>query len=241
MRQLEHLRPFIPNWRCLCCGALAALAAWLFTQLAVVHGLEEWMLDGCFHSRGRRPTQAKVVIVGLDEYSLDEVHKPLAFISPELASVVTYLKQRGAAAIGIDLIDPEALDDLDDLREGKPGDATKLGQAVFDAGNVVLAVGKTGGGWIKPLHAWRLKSYMSPDPTDLGFTNATEDPDHFARRQQLYDPDGDSACYHIALALLARATHKDPAWSGSALSLGGEPIPLDDEQMMRINYVGPPG
>src|SRR5262249_22679582 len=155
------------NWRSPLCGALAAVAAWLLAQAYVMRGLENWMLDGCFDFRGTRPSAARVLIVGLDDVSLNELRKPLCFLSPELAEALRYLKNRRAAAVGIDLVVPDVLDALDDLQAGRPGDASTLGQAVQESGNVVLAEWKSRDGWLRPLSAWRLKSYLNPEATDL--------------------------------------------------------------------------
>jgi adenylate cyclase len=222
-------------------GLLCGLAAWLVTRLAVIHGLEEWMLDGCFFHRGPRPSAARVVLIGLDEASLDELHKPLAFASPELARVVSYAKEQGAAALGLDLIVPASMSGLADLQEGKVGDPKRLGQAISDAGNVVLAQWKAEGRWLLPLPQWRWKHELQPEPTDLAFVDVSEDPDQFIRRQLLIARDGDEPVYQFALALFARARGAPPKWDGSRLSVGDEAIPLDDRQQLRINFVGPPG
>lgn len=229
------------SWRGPCVGLVCGLLSWLLVQPAMVRGLEEWMLDGCFYFRGPRPSQTKPILIGLDEASLDDLHKPLAFISPELAEIVTYAKRQGASAIGLDVIVPESLGGLADLQEGKSGDANALGRAIRDAGNVVLAEWKIDGRWLRPLLQWRLKTLMQPEQTDLGFVNLTEDGDQFLRRQQLYMRDGDQAHMNFALALFARAKRAEVQWDGQSLWVGDQPVPLDDEQKLRVNFVGPPG
>jgi adenylate cyclase len=229
------------DWRGALSGALAAVAAWLLVQAPVIRGLEEWMLDGCFYFRGPRPTQAKVVLIALDDDSIDELNKPLTFTSPELARVVRYAREQGAAAIGLDLIVPESLAGLPELQEGsKQGDATELGKAVREAGNVVLAQWRLPDGWRRPLPQWRLKNALNPQPTDLGFVNLTEDDDNFVRRQQLYVADDGREHMHFALALFARAAAAEVSWGEDGLRVGGERVALED-QKLRINFVGPPG
>src|SRR5262249_48166563 len=158
-------------------------------------------------------TSARVVLVGLDDRSLRDAGKPAAFLSPELAEVVTLLKARGAAAIGLDLIVDESLQDSPDF--ARLLGAEKLGQAVVDAGNVGLArrrVREPGEPerWLLPLAAWRLKSLGDDaSPTDLGFVDISPDRDHFHRRQQLFGPEGD---LHFALALHAVATGEAVRW-----------------------------
>src|SRR5207302_5850982 len=121
------------------------------------------------------------------------------------------------------------------------GDATKLGQAILHAHNVVLAEWKIEGRWLRPPPQWRLKALRDPKPTDLSFANLTEDDDQFLRRQQLYVRDGDQVHLNFALALFAQARGAEVKWDGQNLWVGDQPVPLDDEQKLRVNFVGPPG
>ena len=107
-----------PRWRGVLLGLGCASAAWLLGQTGAARGLEEWSLDGCFAYRGVRasPAHSRVVLIGLAEASLERLGKPLAYSSPELAEVVLYLKQRGAAAIGLDASLPESMQGWPGLR-----------------------------------------------------------------------------------------------------------------------------
>ena len=75
---LRSLRAYLtrPAFRGVWLGLACALAAWLLSQTALLRGLEDWMLDACFFYRGSRPTQANIVLIGLDDESLDELGKP---------------------------------------------------------------------------------------------------------------------------------------------------------------------
>jgi adenylate cyclase len=225
-------------------GAACALVVWLLTRPALVRGIDEWLLDGCFHARGPRATRAKVVLVGVDEASLDRLGKPAAFLSPELAEVVTCLKREGAAAVGLDLIVPASLEQSEPFARFLEAD--RLGKAIYDADNVVLAKrlvpaateAGTRDAWLLPLTQWRFKSLTDrARATDLGFVNLTADRDHFFRRQQLVTPGGD---LHFALAVYAVAAGVDVHWQ-DGLVVGGERVPLDEQQCLRVNFVGPPG
>src|SRR5205807_10255525 len=105
-----------PRWRGVLLGLACALISWWLTTFAFVRGVEDWMLDGCFFWRGSRPASANVVLVELDEPSLDDLKKPLAYLSPDLARVVRFLKDRGAAVIALDLMVPESLGQLEAIR-----------------------------------------------------------------------------------------------------------------------------
>jgi adenylate cyclase len=223
-------------------GLVSGLAAWLIVQISVVRGLEEWMFDGCFFYRGERPTRAKVVLVALDETSLDDIDEPLLYLSPKLAKVIRCARREGARAVGLDVMVPEQLALLEELAEGGRGDATLVGKARDETGIVVLAQWKIRGGWRRPLPQWRGKSLAHSEPADLGFVNLTPDDDHFVRRQQLYALDGDhEGVMHFSLALLARGYGLDVEWDGRDLRVGGDRVPLDDQQMLRINFIGPAG
>ena len=128
---------FGPSLRGALVGALCGLAAWAAAQQPLFRGLEDWLQDASFAWRGARRSATKVVVVGIDDATLANLPRPLAAISPELGAVVTYLKDRGAAAVGLDLTVPETLDDYD-RDHGLDGGA--LGRAAAMAGNVVLPV-----------------------------------------------------------------------------------------------------
>jgi adenylate cyclase len=236
-----------PGWRGIWLGLACAAAAWWLTRTPLLAGLEDWMLDACFSWRSSRPTRARVVLVGIDEDSLRELNKPLAYLSPELAEVVTYAHGRGAAAIGLDVLLPEGSARMAPVSNlGGEGNAWKLGQAVFRAGNVVLPVWALPEETLVPLKPWRLKADLAPDPEhrDLGFVNLTEDPDQFVRRQRLAAaPDEGPPLPHFALALYARAQGQSFSWDEGRgeLRVGDEVIPLDRNGELRINFTGPPG
>src|ERR1700686_5243060 len=99
----------------------------------------------------------RVVLIGLNEASLDEVHKPFVDISPELPEVVAFASAQKAAAIGLDLMVPESLTGSPHLGIDQPGDAARLGQAIADAGNVVLLQQEGQGRWVRPVKQWQLK------------------------------------------------------------------------------------
>jgi CHASE2 domain-containing sensor protein len=236
-----------PAWRGLWLGLLCAVITWLLAQTAPLRGLEDWVHDAYLVHRGPRSTQARIVLIGIDDDSLARLDKESKYLSPQLAEVVRYAHEQQAAVIGVDLLIPESQSDLPDFAmPGARGDAIPMGQAVLEAGNVVLAQWRAKDQWERPLKQWQLKALVQPDGTDLGFIDCTEDDDQVVRRQQLLVPDGDQAVPHFALALFAKARGAKVQWDPEpgairVVRLGGDTIPLDDEQKLRINYVGPPG
>ena len=212
-------------------GALCGIVAWAIAQQAFFRGLEDWLQDAGFAWRGARPSTTKVVVVGIDDATLAGLPRPLAALSPELAAVVTYLKGHGAAAIGLDLIIPETLDDYD-IEPGLGG--TKLGRAAGLAGNVVLPVlvGESGR-LIPPLRTWQ----AGPP---LALVEVTPDVDHIVRRQELAGTADGRAYDQFALALLNVAGLAGTDREGG-LHVDYRAVPLDAEGRLRINYLGPPG
>jgi CHASE2 domain-containing sensor protein len=232
-----------PAWRGVLLGLFCALLVWVvFRSSGLLHGVEDWMLDGCFFYRGEQATRARVVLIGIDDATLAELRKPLSFLSPELAAVVRHVHQQGASAIGLDLVVPNDLRDRPEFARGGEGDPRPLGQAVADAGNVVLAEWWDGDRLQTPLVFWRLKSLTAPDPRDLGFINLTADRDQILRRQRLLAP-GEQVVPSFALALYARSRGQSFRWDDDnrELHVGDEVIPLDEKQRLRINFAGPPG
>jgi adenylate cyclase len=240
-----------PGWRGVWTGLLCALVVWAATFTYLLAGLENWFLDGLFVWRGTRPTSARIVIIAIDELSLRHLNKTTPYMSPDLAQVVRHVHSQGARAIGIDLIIPESLSDLRDIEGADAiGDARPMGQAVRDAGNVVLPRWRLGDSdnesaehWLRPLRQWQSKA-LDPElgsETDLASVNFYPEDDQFVRRVQLLASDDEETVVHFALALYLVA-HKQPLKEidGSPI-VGGKPVPLDEQGLMRINYVGPPG
>jgi adenylate cyclase len=224
-------------------GLLCGLVAWPSARSTLFRLPEEWLQDASFVLRGKRHTSARVLLVSMDDKSLERLRKPAIYTSPELAEVVTYLKEQGTIAIGLDWIIPDEQKDIPELDDDQPGDAGKLGRAILKANNVVLARWKLPDRWVQPLSQWQLKARAAdpPDERDLAFVNLTEDHDLFVRRQQLLFRHESRAHVHFALALYAVARQAHVQWDeGGAPVVAGERVPVDDDGTLRINYAGPP-
>ena len=240
-------------------GAACGLVMWLLSQLAFFRGVEDWLQDSSFAYRGVRATNTRVVIVGLDEDTLDEMPKPLAAISPELAEVVTYLKARKATAIGLDMMIPDRLDAYD--REKDLG-GKALGAAACAAGNVVLPmVLGDDGRPVPPLSSWRF--CLDTDRIDflpqlaLVELDPGADEDEVVRHYQIAGSVVDGTRYDsLPLAVLQMAPGSAKSGrdgdegnpklvttdrAGENVYVDYQPVPLDAANRLRINYVGPPG
>ncbi len=224
-------------WRGVALGTACALAAWIASVTPFGRAVEDWFQDANFAYRGARSTAANVVIVAIDDDSLERLPKPLAAASPELAEVVTFLADRGAAAIGIDVFVPESLDHYDE----DPGlGGAALGVAAFRAGNVVLpAVLGDRDRLVRPLATWRAAG------APLALVQSVEDEDRFVRRYQpaalADDPDGDGARVFssLAMGMLNAAGRVENDGSGPRVD-GRSLPPLDRQGALRINFVDRP-
>jgi adenylate cyclase len=223
-------------------GIICALICWGLNDTSLLRRIEGWLSDSGFTFRGRRPSAANIVIVDLDEQSRDAIQEPLLFYSPKFAKVVTYLHDQGAAAIGLDCLLPKGDKTMEDLLPGRRGDAESMGIAVGQAGNVVLPE------WLGehkvPPEEWYTPDMPSRQPwADLGFVDLTSDDDLCLRRQEMRMRNDRGNTYpYIALALLAKARGLSlEQISSRELVLDDGPVPLEADDCLRINYVGPPG
>ncbi|HEY2158797.1 MAG TPA: CHASE2 domain-containing protein, partial [Isosphaeraceae bacterium] len=239
-------------------GAACGLVMWSVSQLAFFRGVEDWLQDSSFAYRGVRRTSTHVVIVGLDEDSSDEMPKPLAAISPELAEVVTYLNARKAAAIGLDIMIPDRLDAYD-REKGLGGKA--LGAAACAAGNVVLPmVLGDDRRPVLPLSSWRF--CLEPDRIDflpqLALVELDPGADEDEVIRHYWIAGSVEGVGYDSLPLAVLQVTPGPTKSGAAADEGNpklvttdraggnvyvdyQPVPLDEANRLRINYVGPPG
>lgn len=232
------------TWRGVLIGVICALICWGLNGFTLIRVLENREQDGSFSIRGPRASTANVIVVAMDEPSLDELNKPLMFFSPELAKVIAYLHDQGAAAIGVDFLLPESDKTMEDLRHGRRGDVETMGQAVGQAGNVVLPEWFIAGQQpLRPPYQWYDRHLPSDRPwADLGFVDFWFDADSCLRRQELRRWDDEGFQPSMALALVVKARGLSQQWlSAPQLSLDGTPIPLDAEGCLPINYVGPAG
>jgi adenylate cyclase len=234
-----------PTWRGIWLGLACAFTSWLLMQTALFVGLEDWMLDACYAWRGARPSEAQkhIVLIGIDEDTFDELKKPAAYISPQLAQVVAYAKEQRAAAIGVDLFVPASMSALPEIekRDGAGG-ARSMGDIVDAAKNVVLPAWAGKDSVLLPLLQWQIKwrNPATSAPTDVAFVNLTTDGDQFVRSQTLVAGQSENLTPQFALALLAVA--RGEPWhdaNGRPLA-AGKPVPLEGDGKLRINFVGPP-
>jgi adenylate cyclase len=115
-------------------GLLATVFGMLAGAVPVVLSLEEnFGLGTLFLLRGPREVPAEVVVIGLDKFSSDAFglpNEPAKWPRSLHAELVERLEAAGATVIGFDVL-------FDDPAE--PADDERLGAALNQAGNVILA------------------------------------------------------------------------------------------------------
>jgi adenylate cyclase len=221
-------------------GLTCALLCGLLNQTGLLRSLENIALDACFQLRGERTSSAKLLIVSIDDESLVRLNKPFVLASPELATVIRYLSDRGASAIGVDLIIRDSAEMISELRPGRSGDADQMGAAVGESGRVVLSQWATEDGAIGPFFQWQ--PFIDPQWSDVGYVNFDVDSDKSIRAQQLRALRANERSTQIpsfALAIFGKHASLDAEWFAEpTLTMQGHPIP---DHRMLINYLGPPG
>lgn len=241
-------------------GLVCSAVCWSLNGSSAVRNAEDRALDSCFLVRGERPSDAPLVVVGLDEPMLQQLDKPVMYLSPELGEVLTYLGEQGATAVGVDFFVPENSRSKE-LDEGGIGEAVFVSEAIAGFRRVVLPKWMLSSDKVLlPIYEWTLASQFPVEEdgpsmqwAEMAAVNADVDDDSFWRRQRLMFSDSDGAVHPaMALSVYAMATERDVKWFNElAGSIGGDdqagpqidgtPVPLDEGQKLLINYIGPAG
>src|SRR6185503_13026516 len=78
-----------------------------------------------------------------------------------------------------------------------------------------------------------------------GFPNLTDDSDGFIRRQELMEApsltEGEPAARSLAFRVTEKFLGQDGVLENGRLTLAGQPIPIDSQRAVYINYSGGPG
>ena len=194
------------------------------------------VLDTHFAVRGPRPT-GNIVLVLTDQKALDTFFDELQlFWHPYYADAIRGAGEGGAKVIGLD------------LAFGIP--VTKwekdLDQVLFEAVAtspipVVLAY--------VPEHLTNQE--RNPVPVNMlsaalgrtAFPNLTDDSDGFIRRQELLEAPsatGEPAARSLAFRVAELYLEQEAVLENGGLTLAGQPIPIDTNRSIYINYTGGP-
>jgi class 3 adenylate cyclase/CHASE2 domain-containing sensor protein len=240
--------------------ALFALAAAVFGEALVRSGalnpLDQRLQDAWFQWQGQRAEARHVVIVAIDEATLEAFpDDPMVFWTDRLARASARLREAGAAAIGFDMllsISPERwLGKLGGELQQAARDYDRPFREEVNSGRVVLVASRAGSGA-------READYLLPSPDYLLALPGFDIPGHIGLGDVLDEGDGvirrflvspvagagtaapaqDVPVLGFPSLLAVRAAGLDPhaaEWmlGGRKVSRGGTAMP--------IPYLGPPG
>jgi adenylate cyclase len=176
-----------------------------------------------------------IVIVGIDDYSLETYGKWSEWPRELHAIAVDNLAAAGATVIGYDIV----------FADESPDDG-EFAAALANAGNVVLAVAGSdrvqNQEGVVTLNRFLVPAETLGQPADkTGHVNVIPDHDGKVRRIPIIARDKDGPTYpSLGLAVLFTLFHQEPSavyeLQNHKVHLFGRDIPLDDAYFMRLNY-----
>ncbi|OGO31464.1 MAG: hypothetical protein A2136_10310 [Chloroflexi bacterium RBG_16_54_11] len=200
-----------------------------------LNGLELATWDTFFRIRGQKAPDSDVVIVAIDDASLNWVHQPWPWSRSQLADIVNWLSNAGARVIGLDLFlfDPSA----------NPADDQVLANALTNA-NATVSVNQ-----IHPTVEFTGMTNEVPLPifqkslSSYGITEVTRDQDAITRGVSAYESFNGDIYYNWSFQLARLFLGIDPPThpSPSGLNFNGKLVPLNNNNQLLINYAGPSG
>lgn len=204
-------------------GGCIAFVVSLVFFLGSLENVERWGLNAQFHLRGTITPESPIVIVSIDEDSFDEFELQWPWPRSLHAQFIDTISKGQPAAVGFDILfaEPSALG---------PDDDQALGEAIGQAGNIVLAaaISVVDGGF------YRKENLNPPIPTirnksvGYGPVNLVLENDAFVRRAQLMLDYQDKVLPGFDVLLYQTAQH-----------IGFPPLTYSDPNFF-INFRGGP-
>lgn len=197
-------------------------------------GLELATWDTFFRLRGQSAPDNNIVIVAIDDASLNWVHEPWPWQRSRLADIVNWLSKAGAKVIGLDisLFDPSANPSDDQAL------ATALGNAKTVSVNQIFQTTEyTGETNQLPLPIFQKAL------SGFGITEVTRDQDAITRGVTGYEAFGDKIYYNWSFELARQYLGVDPPSqpSPTGLFFNGKFVPLNNKNRLLVNFAGPSG
>jgi adenylate cyclase len=220
----------------LICGGIMSI----LLETGYLRWIEYKSLDFLFLCRGAIPTSDKILIIGTDEESLDNIKDPFIFWNPYFADVIKAIANGGARVIGFDFLQTIPLKKKID---GEDHDGI-MANALMEAENVIMINllrwdDKAKGLKVdNPLPQYQYAS----DPENIGFSNLTIDNDGCIRRQTLLLNDEENNVYaYIGLKVVAKYFNSTIEKKGNTIFVGDCEIPVNTYNEMLVNFTGPSG
>jgi CHASE2 domain-containing sensor protein len=221
------------------------------------------MQDGMFKLRGDINPRGNIVIVGIDERSLDQIGK-WPWTQDKLTQLISNISSESPKVLVLDIFLPESID------EDTSGRTELLANEIRHAGNVILPIyfnlsevgmtptpsppvvqksawGRANGIYLRETAS--AKQLFFPDKLllqsalEVGHINVVYDPDGLIRREPtLIEYDGylyPSMALQTAKRYLGIDKKQVGLMREGLIKLGGISIPIDKKSLMMINYHGP--
>ena len=222
---------------------LVFLLTLFFRMIPAIHSLELKTIDWRFAWRGAvKIDDSPIVLVTIDDQSFESLSARWPWPRAYYAHLIKNLEKAGAKVVGIDVM-------LDVPDKENPASDMALADAMKNSGNVVLS-----GKIEERADMGQVSSYqmlVTPAPVFLQADST------WGLVSNLADPDGVNRQYLIVLyhqkellpsfglqvirKYLDIPDNQKPVVSGDSIRLANVSVPLTNEGMMRINFVGPPG
>lgn len=189
--------------------------------------------DTAFRLRGELPSNDDIVIVAIDDDSLNWVNERWPWSRRRIAEIVDWLNQAGAKVIALDifLFDPSS----------DPAEDQVLAQAIGEA-NAAVTVNQV----FSNQNNTRSTIYI-PEPVFLevldgyGITEIERDDDAIVRAINAFKAHQDQIYYNWAFEIVRVYLGIDPPSNPSLASLtfNGQEVPLNQRGKLLINFAGP--
>lgn len=245
---------------------LGLFLGWMSTNVNVGYPVETFPYDTWFQARyalfGPARIDSRLMLVGIDEPTVQYFGKPKIFWSPHLAELIGKVKEGNPAAVGLDVIIAPSLKGMPDddvVKQRLFDEALQLALQVEGAVPVVFIEAINEGYLsdnsdqtepVMPPHEVIVDYLTDQDGNTpkLAIANVGQDRDGSARRGVIYDrkhkPDGKLRAVNFSLRLLEEAT-KSPvelqrdAQNSAHLKWKDIRVPVLFLDSFMINFPGP--
>ena len=229
-------------------GLVAALATEGLWRVDLLPRVETVIQDRWHIWYGEREdavADAPVLLVAVDDESLERLPDPFVFWGPLFAEAFETLRDNGSTAIGLDFLVKVSGEDffarhgLDDIEASRSWDTPLRRQVLEDDVVLVSTLVESGDGASIDLPLGEYAMLVRDPEARLGLDNLPLDSDNVVRRfWPVVAPGAEGPSRSLALALAL--THLDRAGEDGPWEIAGETVPADGGALTLV-FSGPPG
>jgi len=189
--------------------------------------------DTFFRLRGQRAPNSDIVIVAIDDASLNWVHEPWPWPRSQLAEIVNWLSNAGARVIGLDIFffDPSA----DPAEDQALANALANAKATVSVNQIHRTTEFSGVTNELPLPIFQQAL------SNFGITEVIRDQDAITRGVAGYQSFNGAIYYNWSFQLASLFLGVDPPTNPSpaGVDFNGQLVPLNNKNQLLINFAGP--